>query len=89
MSNKFFLKIVPFMSQCGEKNATARKAKDDHIIRRMRFACWITKAKGTHSEYVLIIAFLRQMWLRERDSILCLYVFFCLVCYLLETVPWN
>jgi hypothetical protein len=72
-----------------EKHATVRKAKDENIIRRMRFACWITKAKGTHSEYVILIAFPRQQWLRERDPILCLYVFFCLVCHLFEIFPWN
>jgi len=26
-------------------------------IRRMHFACWITKATNTHSEYVILIAF--------------------------------
>jgi hypothetical protein len=26
-------------------------------IWRMRFACWITKATNTHSEYVILIAF--------------------------------
>jgi hypothetical protein len=36
----------------------------------MRFACWITKATDTHSEYVLFIAFPRQQWLRERASVL-------------------
>jgi hypothetical protein len=40
------------------------------IIRRMRFACWINKATGTHSEYVILIAFPRQQRLRERTSIL-------------------
>jgi hypothetical protein len=44
------------------------KTTDDNIIRRMRFACWITKATGTHSEYVILIAFPRQQWLRERAS---------------------
>ena len=58
-----------------EKYATARKAKDENIIRRMRFACWINKARGTHTEYVILIAFPRQQWLRKRDPILCLYVF--------------
>jgi hypothetical protein len=38
-------------------------------IRRMRFACWITKATDTHSEYVILIAFPRQQWLRERASV--------------------
>jgi len=32
----------------------------------MRFACWITKATNTHSEYVILIAFPRQQLLRER-----------------------
>jgi hypothetical protein len=30
-----------------EKYGTARQATDDNIIRRMRFACWITEATGT------------------------------------------
>ena len=29
-------------------------------IWRMRIACWITKATNTHSEYVVLIAFLLQ-----------------------------
>jgi hypothetical protein len=29
----------------------------DHIIRRVRFACWITKDRDTHSEYVRLIIF--------------------------------
>jgi hypothetical protein len=39
-------------------------------IRRMRFACWITKATNKHSEYAIHIAFLWQQWLHERTSIL-------------------
>jgi len=35
-------------------------------IWRKRIACWITKATNTHSEYVILIAFPRQQWLRER-----------------------
>jgi len=32
----------------------------------MRFACWITKATDTHSEYVILISFfLEQEWLRK------------------------
>jgi hypothetical protein len=53
-----------------EKYDTARQATDDNIIRRMRFACWVTKATNTHSEYVILIAFLRQQWLHERASVL-------------------
>jgi hypothetical protein len=49
-----------------EKYGTARQATDYNIIRRMRFACWITKATDTHSECVTFIAFPRLQWLRER-----------------------
>jgi hypothetical protein len=57
-----------------EKYGTARQTRDDNIIRRMRFACWITKATDTHSEYVMFIAFPRQQWLRERATNVTLYV---------------
>jgi hypothetical protein len=63
-----------------EKYGTARQATDDNKIRRMRFACSITKATDTHSEYVILIAFPRQKWLRERASIVRLYVH-CLSCF--------
>jgi len=35
-----------------------------------RTACWITKATDTHSDYLIVIAFPRQQWLRERASLL-------------------
>jgi len=38
---------------------------------RMRIACWIPKAKNTHSEYVILIVFPLQQWLHERASMLC------------------
>jgi hypothetical protein len=53
-----------------EKYGRTRHATDDNTILRMRFACWITKAKHMHSEYVTRIAFPRQQWLCERASIL-------------------
>jgi hypothetical protein len=62
-----------------EKYGIARQATDDNIIRRMRFACWITKATDTHSEYVIFIAFSRQQWLRERASMLHYTYIACLV----------
>jgi hypothetical protein len=52
-----------------EKYGRARQATDDNIIRRMRFACWITKATDTHSEYLILIALPRQQWLCERASV--------------------
>ena len=52
-----------------EKYDTLRQPTDD-IMRRMRIACWISKAIDTHCEYVIIIAFPLQQWLSER-------AFFC------------
>ena len=37
---------------------------------RKRIACWMTKATNTHPEYVILIAFPLQQWLRERASLL-------------------
>ena len=48
-----------------EKYGRSEQATDDNIILRMRFACWITKATDTHSEYVLIFAFARQQRLHK------------------------
>jgi hypothetical protein len=53
-----------------EKYCTAGQATDDNITRRMRFACRITKATDTHSEYVILTAFARKQSLRERAPIL-------------------
>jgi hypothetical protein len=39
-------------------------------LQRMRFAFKVTKVTDTHSEYVILVAFLRQQWLNERASIL-------------------
>jgi hypothetical protein len=43
-----------------EKYGGAKDAPDDNLIRCMVFACWITKATDTHSEYVALTAFPRQ-----------------------------
>ena len=37
-------------------------------------AYWITKVTDTHPEYVILIAFSQQRWLRDRASMLRLYV---------------
>ena len=47
-------------------------------IWRMRIACWIIKATDTHSEYVILIVFPLQQWLRERASLLRHTNFACL-----------
>jgi hypothetical protein len=71
-----FSKIVPLRDNV-EKYGTGRQVTYDNIIWRMCFACWITKATNTHSEYVIIIAFRQQRLLRERAWILRLYVHSC------------
>ena len=43
---------------------------DDIIIRRMRFALWISMATDTPSEYVILNAFPQQQWLKERVPML-------------------
>jgi hypothetical protein len=71
-----------------EKCCRAVEATNDNIIRRMRFACWITKTTDTHAEYVILIAFPRQQWLRECTSMLLLYVH-CLSCSSLSLVDCD
>jgi hypothetical protein len=57
------------------ENGRTGEATDGNIIWRMRFACWITKATETRSEYEMLSDFLRQQWLRERASLLrCTYI---------------
>jgi hypothetical protein len=43
------------MRRYGNKKSAARQATYDNIIRRMRFACWITKA--TDTQYAILIDF--------------------------------
>jgi hypothetical protein len=40
-----------------EKDGRNRQATRDNIIRRMRFACRITKITDTRSEFVIFIVF--------------------------------
>jgi hypothetical protein len=50
------------------ENGTTRQATEDNKIRRMRFACRITKATNTHSENVICTAIPVQEWLRKGAS---------------------
>jgi hypothetical protein len=59
-----------------EKYGKARQVKYDNNKRRMRTACWITKATDTHTEYVIVLAFLRQKWLAKAPE-----------CYIILTLP--
>ena len=61
-----------------EQHGTEKQAIADNVIRSMRFACWLTWLQ-THSEYIILIAFPRQQWLRERSSMLPYTYIACLV----------
>ena len=52
------------------KHGRTRQATDDNIIWHMRIACWTTTATDIHSAYVILVAFPRQQWLRERSLML-------------------
>jgi len=53
----------------------------------MHFACWLTKATDTHSEYLIVIAVPLQEWLHEGTSIL-RYIFdICFVNFVLLKRP--
>ena len=62
-----------------EEYGIARQSTGDNILRSMRPACFITKTADIHSEYVILIAFRRLLWFRERASVSRLYVH-CLSC---------
>ena len=62
-----------------EKYCGVGKATDVNIIGRMLFACCLPKATDTSSEYVILIAFPRQQWLRERASMLRYTYIACIV----------
>jgi hypothetical protein len=51
------------------EHGRSKHATDDNVIRRRRIVCWITKATDIHSEYVILIAFIRQERLRERACV--------------------
>jgi hypothetical protein len=61
-----------------EKYGRAREATDN-IIGRMHIACRITEATDVYSEYIMLIAFLREQRLGVRVSILRYTYTACLV----------
>ena len=73
MRYNVFLKIALF--EIMWKNII-ESHKSQIWIRRMRFACWITKTTEGRSEYLILIAFLRQQWLRVIRTLSCLYELF-------------
>jgi hypothetical protein len=69
----FFPKSFPFMRKCGKiscrQTGHRRQCNTAHAL------CMLDKATDPHSEYLILSAFARQEWLRERASILRLYLY--------------
>jgi len=63
MFNNFIPEIVSFMRHV-EKYTRTRQPTDGNIMRRMRFACWLTTVTVARTECGIGIAFVRQQWLR-------------------------
>ena len=73
-----------------ENYCRAGQATGENIIQRMRFAYWITKATNIRSEYVIRIAYPLQQWLRERASVLRLYVHYVSsLCFAFRYVTYH
>jgi len=51
-----------------KKCGTDGQITGDSRLWRMGVKCWINKATGTHSEYVILAAFPRQKWSQGRTS---------------------
>jgi hypothetical protein len=68
--NNFFFRQSCRLWDNVEKHGKAREAVKDVTTRRIRIACWITKATDTRSEYVTFMAFPGQQWLHKCASVL-------------------
>jgi hypothetical protein len=62
-----------------KQNNVVDTGRPQMSIWRKRNACWIPKAKSTHSDYVIVIAFPLQQWFNERVSLLRYTFIACLV----------
>jgi len=76
----FFRKRV-FYEIMWKKCGTIRQATDENKLRRTRIACWITKARNTHSECIILTAFPMKQWSRQRPSMILHTFVHCLPCY--------
>jgi hypothetical protein len=71
--------LLPRLWDNVEKYCRVGQATDGSIIRRMCIVCRITKTRDTHSQYVILIAFTLQQWLRERATMICYTYIACFV----------
>jgi len=77
----FFQKSCRLRIMWKKKWYGARQATANNITWRMRTACWLPKATYPQSEYVILIAFTRQVWLCKRAAILRWHVLYCMCCW--------
>jgi hypothetical protein len=49
-----------FLRKFVEKMGTHFRSTADNVVWSERIACWMSTATDTNSEYIIIIAFLRQ-----------------------------
>jgi len=68
MFNNCFSKIAPFMRICGK--SIVERGRPHMTIRRMRIACWKSKATNTHSECVILIANAPQCYVIRTFTVL-------------------
>jgi len=57
-----------------EKCGRAEQVKGDNMIRRMRFACWITKATTTHSEYIILLFHSKNVYANTSQCYIYTYI---------------
>jgi len=57
MFSNFFSENCAVYEIMWKKYGRVMQATDYSILECMHFACWITKAADTHSEYVILISF--------------------------------
>jgi hypothetical protein len=85
MFNNFFFQNRAFC-EIRWKN-TVEPGRPQMTVWHMRIACWIPKAKNTHSECVMLIAFPLQQCLAERHSALPVLLFFMFFPFLFLLLP--
>ena len=69
-TQSMFHDFYPKILLASSRGRLTEKIKDDNIIWCMCLACWITKATDINSEFLIRIAFKRQIWLRECAPLL-------------------
>jgi hypothetical protein len=84
IANKF-LNIMPLWDDV-EKYCRAGHATNDSIMQHTCIACWIPKATGTHSDYLIFVVFPEQQWLHKQASKWRYTCMACLVWYCINCI---